>query len=323
MNVVAEMLLNDPAPAAIWATLILLTFPALLLLGSPEAMRHPGRMLRDLIAGFRSTPQPSSQDTPSQHGSSQDVSMQYTASQHGSPQDVSAQYVSAQSGSPRHGSPQDVSAHYVSARSGSPRHGSAQDVPAQHGSSQGVSAQYASEVRVAAERAAVAAQRWQELWEQAETAMNAAYESWLDADARLCRATVAARWGIPWSAPTCEEYAARERFLHRAVAAACDRGDLPAEALADALAGRNGWDARLHPVDQELVIARATATYRRRCYDAAVTAEQTARHDAGLARRASSSLSREALAAEATPFAAAASPASPLPRRRTMAIPAT
>lgn len=293
MNVVAEMLLNDPAPAAIWATLILLTFPALLLLGSPEAMRHPGRMLRDLIAGFRSTPQPSSQDTPSQHGSAQDVSMQYTASQHGSPQDSSAQY------------------------------GSAQDVPAQHGSSQGVSAQYASEVRVAAERAAVAAQRWQELCEQAETAMNTAYESWLDADARLCRAIVAARWGIPWSAPTCEEYAARERFLHRVVAAACDRGDLPAEALADALAGRNGWDARLHPVDQELVIARATATYRRSCYDAAVTAEQTARHDADLARRASSSLIREALAAEATPFVAAASPASPFPRRRTMAIPAT
>ncbi|GAB2604318.1 hypothetical protein Aab01nite_77960 [Paractinoplanes abujensis] len=219
MNVVAEMLLNDPAPAAIWATLIVLTFPALLVLGSPEAMRHPGRMLRDVLTALRRHPAPS---------------------------------------------PSTCS-------------------PA-----------WASEVRVAADRAAVAAQRWRDLWEQAETTMAAAYDAWLEADARLRTVTVAARWGTPWSAPTCAEYASRERFLHQAVAAACARGDLPAEALTDAQAGRNGWDARLHPVDQELVIAKAAAAYRRHCYDQAATAERTAWHDADLARRASSSLQHEA-----------------------------
>ncbi|MDY7087945.1 MAG: hypothetical protein SYR96_22920 [Actinomycetota bacterium] len=274
MNVVAEMLLTDPAPAAIWATLILLTFPALLMLGSPEAMRHPGRTLRDLLTALRSARLFAGRTPPSPYASTP----------------------------------------ALPAHDGSTRH-----LPTRSPCAGDVSSQYVSEVRVAAERAAVAAQRWQELWEQAEATVNTAYESWLDADARLRKAMVAARWGTPWSAPTCEEYAARERFLHRAVAAACDRGDLPAAALADALAGRNGWDARLHPVDQELVIAKATATYRRHCYDTAVAAELTARHDADLAHRTAGSLAHEALAA---PFPAVPSPATPAPARRPMAVPA-
>ncbi|MBL7261191.1 hypothetical protein [Paractinoplanes lichenicola] len=250
MNVVAEMLLNDPAPAAIWATLIVLTFPALLVLGSPEAMRHPGRMLRDVLATVRAALSSSSAPAPDPSGEQR----------------------------------------------------------------------WAAEVRVAADRAAISAQRWQELWEQAETTMTAAYESWLDADERLRRATLAARWGTPWSVRTCEEYAARERFLHNAVSAACARGDLPAEALADATAGRNGWDARLHPVDQELVIAKATAAYRRHCYEVAATAERTAWHDVDLARRASSSLNREAEVA--TLPAEVHSPATVTATIRPVAVPA-
>ncbi|GID32785.1 hypothetical protein [Paractinoplanes brasiliensis] len=299
MNVVAEMLLTDPAPAAIWATLILLTFPALLMLGSPEAMRHPGRTLRDLLTALRSARLFAGKTLPSPY--------------------ASTPVPSAHNGSTRHLPTRSSSAGDVSSQHASSQHASSQHASSQHASSQYASSQYVSEVRVAAERAAVAAQRWQELWEQAEATVNAAYESWLDADARLRKAMVAARWGTPWSAPTCEEYAARERFLHRAVAVACDRGDLPAAALADALAGRNGWDARLHPVDQELVITKATVTYRRHCYDTAAAAELTARHDADLAHRAAGSLAREALAA---PFTTVPSPATPAPGRRPMVVPA-
>src|SRR3954452_20777585 len=41
MNPVAEMLLNEPAPAVIWAMLMLLCLPALILLASPHGLRHP------------------------------------------------------------------------------------------------------------------------------------------------------------------------------------------------------------------------------------------------------------------------------------------
>ena len=53
MNVVADMLLTEPAPIVIWATLLVLSFPAVLLLGNPEAMRHPRRAARDWVAMLR------------------------------------------------------------------------------------------------------------------------------------------------------------------------------------------------------------------------------------------------------------------------------
>ncbi|MBM2614536.1 hypothetical protein JIG36_03075 [Actinoplanes sp. LDG1-06] len=258
MNVVAEMLLTEPAPVAIWATLIVLTFPALLLLGSPEGMRHPGRVVQGLADLLR------------------------------------------ERGRRRRRESQEAIRAF----------------------------QYAGEVRVAADRATDAAQRWQERWEQAETTMNAAWQSWLDADARLRTITAAAAWNAPWSVRTCEEYAARERFLHRAVTAAADRGELPASAIADAVTGRNGWDARLHPVEQELVIARASTAWLRHRYDQAAAAERTAWHDADLARRAATSLNHEARTAadEAATLSARLAPQSrPTARatHRPLAVPAT
>ncbi|MBU2670268.1 hypothetical protein KOI35_42880 [Actinoplanes bogorensis] len=248
MNTVAELMLADPKPMAIWAMLILLTFPALLMLGSPEAMRRPGRMMRDLVAALL----------------------------------------------------------------GDELERDEQD-------------HFASEVRVAAERAAAGAQRWRELWEQSETAVADAYQAWLDADARLRAATSAAAWGTPWSVRTCEEYAARERFLHRTVSSAAARGDLPPTAVADALAGRNGWDARLHPVDQELVIARASVAWLRQRYEAARLTEQRTWHDAELSRRTAASLADEARTAAASPSVTARGPrarAAIVAARRRAAVPA-
>ena len=209
MHVVAEMLLTEPAAVVIWALLMLLTVPAVLLLGRSDALRSGHRL----------------------------------------------------------GAGPDEAAY---------------------------AAQFAAEVGVAAERAEVSAGRWASHRRHAERALIEAWQAWLDADARLRESRAAAAFGTPSTVPTCQEYAARERFLHRTVAAAAARGDLPPAAVADALAGRAGWDPRLHPLAQELVVHRAAAAYRRQRYDRSVEAERAARHDAELARRAGRTLRREA-----------------------------
>jgi hypothetical protein len=224
VNVVAEMLLNEPAPVAIWAALMILTLPALLMLGSPHGVRSPRRALRDIVDVLR------------------------------------------ERGDRRRRQDEEAAS----------------------------AARYADEVRAAADRASVAADRWQEIWEQAEQDRETAWHAWLDADERLRAARAAAAFGTPWTAQTPTEYAARERFLHRAVAAAAAAGELPAAAVADALAGRNGWDARLHPLEQELAIRRAAAAHSRAAYEASVRTELSTRHDAELAARARESLRREA-----------------------------
>lgn len=52
MNLMSQMLLADPVrPVAIWLILIVVSVPALLLLGSPEALRHPRLALLEVIGG--------------------------------------------------------------------------------------------------------------------------------------------------------------------------------------------------------------------------------------------------------------------------------
>ncbi|GAA1603635.1 hypothetical protein [Actinoplanes couchii] len=77
-------------------------------------------------------------------------------------------------------------------------------------------------------------------------------------------------------------------------ALACNGEDALTRNVGDALAGSAGWDATLHPVEQEMVLHRAYAAHREREYTAAVAAEQAAWHDLQLARRSRDSLLREA-----------------------------
>jgi hypothetical protein len=158
-------------------------------------------------------------------------------------------------------------------------------------------ARFADEVRACAERADAATAQWQRHLEQAEQEQLAAWQAWLDADSRLRRSLTATAFGTPWSVRTCEEYAARERFLHHAVTTAAKAGDLPTAAVADALAARNGWDPRLHPLEQELVVHRAAARHRWHRYQLAATAQQATQHHTDLARRAAASLHQTATAA--------------------------
>ncbi|WP_306213439.1 hypothetical protein [Actinoplanes sp. RD1] len=175
---------------------------------------------------------------------------------------------------------------------------------------------YADELHVAAQRAERGAQRWLEHWQDSEQHVNATWQAWLDAQARLDRAHTAAAFRTPWTAPTPSEYAARERWLHQAVSVAAERGELPATAVGDALAGR-GWDARLHPVEQELVVLRTAAAYLLAEHRRAVATEQATWHDAQLARRTSEDLHREAAAATVLAIPAREIVAAARPQRRT------
>jgi predicted S18 family serine protease len=223
MNLVSQVLLADSArPVAIWLILIVVSMPALLLLGSPEAMRHPKLAMLEIFGQARSYQQ-------------EQERLQREAVE---------------------------------------------------------SVRFAEEVQVAAERAHESAQRWQELWRQAEEHAGDAWQAWQDAEERLTRARTASVFATPGTPRTAAEYADRERFLHRSLRAAVDSGDLPAEAW------RGAWDPRLHPVEQEYVLLKAIREHRQGLYRLAAAAERAAGHDAQLAFAAQDSLLREAAGAE-------------------------
>ncbi|MEV6299677.1 hypothetical protein AB0M02_09775 [Actinoplanes sp. NPDC051861] len=232
MNMLAEMLLTEPAPVAIWVFLMLLTLPALVVLASPHGVHDPRRALIDSIAVLRR------------------------------------------------------------------REERREAERLRRGQEAGQAVRYAEEVRVAADQAGYAVQRWQDHWEAAAQWADASWQAWQDAEARRARSGATAAFGTPFTAKTTFEYAARERYLHRAVNEAAARGELPAVASTDALHGRGGWDARLHPVEQEAVVHRAIAGYLESVHRRAVRAERAAWHDAQLARRSRDSLLREATIAE-------------------------
>ncbi len=108
-------------------------------------------------------------------------------------------------------------------------------------------------------------------------------------------------WSRRMSAPrtprTPAEYAARERWLHRAAMAAHWRGDLTARQLTDVLAHRSGWDPRRHPAEQEAVLARVVRDNRLAAYRSAAERERDLWRAAELATEAARSLSAEAYAA--------------------------
>ncbi|GIE81453.1 hypothetical protein Aph02nite_74030 [Actinoplanes philippinensis] len=55
MNILAEMLLTEPAPMAIWAALMLLTLPALVVLANPDGVRDPVAALLEAVRFVRRT----------------------------------------------------------------------------------------------------------------------------------------------------------------------------------------------------------------------------------------------------------------------------
>ncbi|WP_433389410.1 hypothetical protein [Micromonospora sp. KLBMP9576] len=156
---------------------------------------------------------------------------------------------------------------------------------------------YAEEVSIAAERAAATAARLRAEWLTAQEEVEGAWQAYEAAEADVKRLAVAEAMPLPRTVRTPAEYAERERFLHRAALDAYWRKELSVEQLSDIFAYRNGWDPRLHPVEQELVLRRAVRDHLLARQQAAREREQAAWRAAETAAEASRSLRDEAFAA--------------------------
>ncbi|MCL7457305.1 hypothetical protein AB0I85_24680 [Micromonospora echinofusca] len=156
---------------------------------------------------------------------------------------------------------------------------------------------YAGEVSVAAERATTTAARLRAEWLAAQEEVEAAWQAYEAAEADVRRLAVAEAMPLPRTVRTPAEYAERERFLHRAALDAYWRKELSVEQLSDVFAHRDGWDPRLHPVEQELVLRRAVRDNLLARQRAAREREQAAWRAAETAAEAARSLRDEAFAA--------------------------
>ncbi|WP_430500990.1 hypothetical protein ACQRWP_04805 [Micromonospora trifolii] len=172
---------------------------------------------------------------------------------------------------------------------------------------------YAEEVAVAAAGAATTAKRWRAAWLTAQEQLERAWIGYDEADTATRRFAGAGALPTPQTPHTPAEYAARERYLHRAAMAAYWRGDLTMAQLGDVFGHRRGWDPRRHPVEQEVLISRVIRDARLADYQAAADRERAAWRDAELAAESARALAEEAHAA------AARLRPTPVPARRTVA----
>jgi hypothetical protein len=153
---------------------------------------------------------------------------------------------------------------------------------------------YAGEVAVAAARAAVAAQRWQEEWEAVDRARTAAWRAFLAADASARRTAGAAAYPLPRADADPD---AGARYLRRAATAAYRRGQLTVADLNAVLSHAGAWDPRRHPADHEVALRRLARDRLWASYRSIAEIERSARHRAEVADAAARSLRDEAFAA--------------------------
>jgi hypothetical protein len=156
---------------------------------------------------------------------------------------------------------------------------------------------YAEEVAVAAAGAAQTARRRQAEWQEVCRALDAAWQAYLDAEARASRIAGAAAFPVPDGVLTPEQLQQRERYLHRSATLAYRRGDLSVAQLTDILSHRNGWSPYRHQADLEVTLRRIARQRRRDAYLAIAEFERTARRTAEVALAAQRALQDEALAA--------------------------
>jgi chromosome segregation ATPase len=173
-------------------------------------------------------------------------------------------------------------------------------------------ARYAAEVAVAVQGAESTAERRRAECERAQEQVAASWHSYQEADARLARARRAAAF-VSQERVDADE---RARALRRAAQAAHRRGDLSDTQLLDALTHRHGWDPALHPVEQELVIAKAAVRHHAGLHRRALDAEAEAWRSAGIANAAVRTLRQELIAARHT-----TTPAAPIEMQETVVLP--
>ncbi len=158
-------------------------------------------------------------------------------------------------------------------------------------------ARYAEELAVAAEGAMANAARQRQHWLSTLADVLQSNHMLEAAGSRVRRLNAAATLPTPRTPRTPAEYADRERYLHRAAMAACARQELSIYQLSDALSHRNGWDPRLHPVNQELVLARAIRDHLSARHGETIRREYAAWQVAEQAAVAAQSLRDEAIMA--------------------------
>lgn len=156
---------------------------------------------------------------------------------------------------------------------------------------------FAGEVGVAADRADATARRRHEAWLATQEAAERAWSTFESADQIARRMSAAALLPSPATPQTPQEYADREQWLHRAVMSACAHNELSVLDLNDALAHRNGWDPRRHPVEQETMLRRAIRDTLSAAEREAARQERIAWEAAESAAAAARSLRAEAIAA--------------------------
>src|SRR5262245_9522271 len=164
---------------------------------------------------------------------------------------------------------------------------------------------YAEEVTVAANRAAEAAERWRAEWLAVQSAKDAAWRAYERADEVARRTYEAAAFPTPLAALTPDELTARERYLHRAVREAYERGELTLRQLHDALWHRNGWDPARHPFEQQVILRRVGLERKLQAYRTVAAMERKAWESVQVADAAKGSLRREAFTAQARVWAVA------------------
>ncbi|MEV4411429.1 hypothetical protein [Catellatospora sp. NPDC049609] len=134
----------------------------------------------------------------------------------------------------------------------------------------------AREATAAAERAAAAARRRREEWLAAQEVAERAWQNYDEADSQARRVLTASALPLPRTPQTPAEYAFRERYLHRSAMSACSHNRLSALELSDALAHREGWDPRRHPIEQEAMLSKMARASLRTAYRRASETEKQA-----------------------------------------------
>lgn len=157
---------------------------------------------------------------------------------------------------------------------------------------------YAEEIDVASHGATVTAERRREQCVEAQAAVERAWQAWQDADTALERARRATAFRSDAEAENPLSDEDRAQALRRAAESAHRRGDISDDQLMDALTHRNGWDPSLHPLEQELVLARATVEHRFDLYQRSLDAEDEAWKLADVATAAVRTLRQEVTAAK-------------------------
>jgi hypothetical protein len=135
---------------------------------------------------------------------------------------------------------------------------------------------HAAESVGAADRAAGLSRCRRREWQVLRDAADLAWEAFDVADRTARRAAQAAAFPTPRTTDSPTGFAERERYLHRAAAAACRRLGVPSGPSRDLFAHRHEWDPCRLPVGQEATLSRTVRDHLYLAYRRSAAQERQA-----------------------------------------------